>query len=131
MASWHEKILFKLRGAEKWPWTDATVYDYTLGEPQGRNNTYYRAELSYSFWIEGHVYSGIGVWDESDSDSNLYRKDDAIQIQYNPSDHPNQSYFPEKEEIGTVFYLTLIGAVLAVAAVIWIGTNLVQPRMTR
>jgi hypothetical protein len=122
LASWFNQALFKLHGAEKWPWADATVFEYILGEPQPRNNLR-RAELSYSFWIEGHIYSGIAVWSESDADSNLYRKNDVIQIQYNPPD-PNQSYFPEKEEIGIAFYLTLAGTTVALATIIWLGINL-------
>jgi hypothetical protein len=127
VASLYEKFLFKLRGAQKWPWADATVFDYVLGEPRNRSNLR-RAELSYSFWIEGHIYSGIAVWDESDSDSNLYRKSDIIQIQYNSSD-PNQSYFPEREDIGTIFYITLIGMAVALGTLIWLGTNLLNRPM--
>jgi hypothetical protein len=116
VASWHEKFLYKLHRAQKWPWTDAVVFDYQV--QLGRKDS--RAELRYSFWIEDHVYSGVAVWDELDNqDPEQYRKDDTIQIQYNPAD-PNQSYFPEKESIGTVFYLTLTGAVFALIAIIWI-----------
>jgi hypothetical protein len=123
VASLYEKVLFTLRGAQKWPWADATVFDYILGDRRPKTNLQ-RVELSYSFWIEGHIYSGIAVWDESmDTDSNLYRKDDVVQIQYNPSD-PNQSYFPEREDITTSFYLTLIGATLALPALIWIVKSL-------
>jgi hypothetical protein len=124
VASWFDKVRFKLQGAQKWPWTDATVYEYILGEPRDRDN-FRRAELYYSFWIEGHIYSGIAVWSESDADSNLYRKSDVIQIQYNSSD-PNQSNFPEQEEIGTAFYLTAIGTTVALAALIWVGMNLLH-----
>jgi hypothetical protein len=119
VASFYEKFLFKIRGAHKWPWTDATVFSYIIGEP-ARNN-FRRIELSYSFWLEGHIYSGVAVWDEANP--GVYRKDDTIQIQYNPSD-PNQSYFPERESIGTAFYLALIAAAVAMAAIVWIGLNL-------
>ena len=123
MASWFDKVRFKLRGAQEWPWADATVFDYVLGDSRDRSGNIRRADLSYSFWIEGHIYSGIAVWDESDKDPNLFKKNDLIQIQYNPSD-PNQSYFPEKEEIGIAFYLSLIGTIVAVATLIWLGMNL-------
>jgi hypothetical protein len=85
VASWFDKVRFKLQGAQKWFWADATVYEYTLGEPRGRSNLR-RAELSYSFWIEGHIYSETAVWNELDTDPNLYPKNDVIQIQYNSSD---------------------------------------------
>jgi hypothetical protein len=114
VASWNEKFLYKLRGAQKWPWTDATIFSYIIGEPT-RNN-FRRIELSYSFWIEGHIYSGIAIWEENDP--GIYNKDDKIQIQYNPSD-PNQSYFPEKESLGTTFYLSLIAGVGFLALIFW------------
>ncbi len=120
MASWFDKVRFKLQGAQKWPWADATVFDYTLRELRSETNLRH-AELSYSFWIKGHIYSGIATWDERDP--SIYSKNDVIQIQYNPSD-PNQSYFPEKEEIGTAFYLTLLGTTVALATLIWLGINL-------
>lgn len=124
MASWLDKVRFKLHGAQKWPWADATVFDYVLGDLRNRSNLR-RAELSYSFWLEGHIYSGIAVWDESDSNSNLYQKNDAIQIQYRPSD-PDQSYFPEREDLSTVFFLFLIGAIAAFVALVWIGIDLLH-----
>jgi len=52
-----------------------------------------------------------------------YSKNDVIQIQYNPSD-PNESYFPEQEELSTTFFLTLFGTAVVLAACIWIGINL-------
>jgi hypothetical protein len=98
LASWFDKVRFKLRGAKNWPWADATVFEYTLGELRNRSNLR-RAELSYSFWMEGHIYSGIAAWDESDPSSNLYLKNDVIQIQYKPSDpttpiSPNERISP-------------------------------------
>jgi hypothetical protein len=122
VASWFDKVRFKLSGAKNWPWADATVFEYTLGELRNRSNLR-RAELSYSFWIEGHIYSGIAVWDESDTNSNLYPKNDVIQIQYNSSD-PNESYFPEREDLTTIFFLTLLGITIVLAILIWTGTNL-------
>jgi hypothetical protein len=124
LASWFDKVRFKLRGAKNWPWADATVFEYTLGELRNRSNLR-SAELSYSFWIEGHIYSGIAVWDESDPNSNLYLKNDMIQIQYNSSD-PNESYFPEREQPTTTFFLTLIGAAALIATLIWLGSNLIH-----
>jgi hypothetical protein len=123
VAGWFDKVRFKLHGAQKWPWADATVFDYALGDLRQRNTNLRRAELRYSFWIEGHIYSGIAVWDESDPDSNLYQKNDVIQIQYSPSD-PDQSYFPEREDLSTTFFLSLIGATAAFVALVWIGINL-------
>jgi hypothetical protein len=122
LATWFDKVRFKLRGAKNWPWADATVFEYTLGEPRNRSNLR-RAELSYSIWIEGHIYSGIAVWDESDTNSNLYLKNDVIQIQYNPS-NPNESYFPEREDLTTTFFLTLIGTAAVLTTLIWLGSSL-------
>ena len=120
MASWFNRVLFKLHGAQKWPWADATVFDYTVGEPGRYGNR--RVEVSYSFWIESHIYSGIAVWHDS-SALIAYSKNDVIQIQYNASD-PNESYFPEQEELTTTFFLTLFGIAIALAACTWIGINL-------
>ena len=123
MASWFNKVLFKLHGAQNWSWADATVFDYTVGAT-GRNGNR-RLEVSYSFWIESHIYSGIAVWYDS-SVLAAYNKNDVIQIQYNPSD-PNQSYFPEKEDLATAFFLTLFGTAITLAACIWFGIDLFHP----
>ena len=120
MASWFELVHFKLHGAQKWPWTEATVFDYVLGEP-GRGGAR-RAELSYSFWINGHIYSEVVAWYDTNAMA-AYSKNDVIQIQYNPSD-PNQSYFPEREDVTTIFFLTLIGIAIALAVVVWIGMSI-------
>ncbi|HXC96505.1 MAG TPA: DUF3592 domain-containing protein [Edaphobacter sp.] len=119
MASLFEQARFKLHGAQSWPWADATVFDCILGEPGRRG--YRRAELSYSFWIDGHIYSGVAVW--QDFDSGTFSKNDVIQIQYNPAD-PNESYFPERESPATAFLLTLIGSAIALAVIVWIGISL-------
>jgi hypothetical protein len=119
VASLFEQVRFKLHGAQKWPWADATIFNYTLGEP-GRGGSR-RAELSYSFWIDGHIYSGVAVW--QDFNSGTFDKNDVIQIQYNPAD-PNESYFPEREDPSSAFSLTLIGIAIALAVVVWIGTSL-------
>ena len=121
MASWFEQVAFKLHGAQNWPWTEATVFDYTLGV-QGRGGAR-RAELSYSFWIEGHIYSGVAVW--QDLTASDYSKNDLIQIQYNPSE-PNESYFPEREDVTTTFFLTLIGTAALLAMLIWLGSGLLR-----
>ena len=123
MASWFNKVLFKLHHAQKWPWAEATVFDCIVGAPGRYGNR--RLEVSYSFWIESHIYSGIAVWYDSSAPA-AYSKNDVIQIQYNPSD-PNESYFPEQEELTTTFFLTLFGTAVALAACIWIGINLFHP----
>ena len=123
MASWFNRVLFKLHGAQKWPWADATVFDYTVGEPGRYGNR--RVEVGYSFWIESHIYSGIAVWHDS-SALIAYSKNDVIQIQYNPSD-PNESYFPEQEDLTTTFFLTLFGAAVALAVCLWMGIGLLHP----
>jgi hypothetical protein len=122
LASLFEQVRFKLHGAQKWPWADATVFDYALGEP-GRGGSR-RAELSYSFWIDGHIYSGVAAWQTPELST--FSKNDVIQIQYNPSD-PNESYFPEQENPAVAFFLTLSGIAIALAVIIWIGINLFHP----
>ena len=120
MPSWPEKISYKLKGAAKWPWADATVFDYTL-TPSGRNAQ--RASVSYSFWLKGHIYSSIASWSEGSGDVTQFRKDDVIQIQYNPAD-PNQSYFPEQENLTAAFYGALVLIVIVIMAIGLVISNL-------
>jgi hypothetical protein len=117
MASWANKIAFKLRGAENWPWADATVSDLWTEQAGKATNM---AILSYTFWHEGHIYSGIS-WAGGTSETTAYEKGDRIQVQFNPAD-PNQCYFPEQESLSAALY-SIIGVLAAIPLVllVWYG----------
>ncbi len=108
-----EKVLLKIRGASRWPWTDAKVFSFELSETSRSGQRH--AALNYSFWVREHIYSAVATWYQTGSDE-PYMRDDTIQIQYNPSD-PNQSYFPEQEDPSIAFYLMLAAVVLVSALI--------------
>jgi len=119
MATWTQKIAYKYHGAKNWPWADAKVFDFQIVYA-GKNT--YRGELSYSFWHEGHIHSGIATWDcTQDRDLNMYPKEETVQIQFNPS-NPDESYFPEQESLDAAFNLLLAAiALIPIGLLIWYG----------
>jgi hypothetical protein len=117
MASWANQIAFKLHGATNWPLTEATVTDVWL-DKAGKT---VKPRLNYTFWHEGHIYSGMTWTDGTSIEDCPYEKNDRIQVKFNASD-PNQCYFPEQENISVSFYASVGAlALIPLGLLVWYG----------
>jgi len=80
------ELLYKLRGAENWPQTDATVSSCEWGD-----NANYRSKgpegwytVTFSYRVNGEYYGGDFTLPGSSDSSTPYQKDDKLVAHYNP-----------------------------------------------
>jgi len=107
-------LLLACQRAERWPWVDATVYSYRWNYSPGNEGPSYSSELTYSYRINGELYSGEAKWNDFQG-SDVFHQGDIIHIRVDPR-HPYRSYLPEKRNIILALYLA-IGMVTAIALI--------------
>jgi hypothetical protein len=99
----------------QWCTTTATIYSAEWIPPEGR----YRGcwKISYSYWVNGEIYSGFMTDFATDSEV-AYHKDDALPIEYS-SQEPGKSRTPSTVSYWQKARLPFtFGAILGLIAII-------------
>jgi len=84
-----DRLISRLHGTHDWPSITASVTSVTF-RSSARNLSYY--DVSFAFWVEGHIYSG--TYTEGVEGSYYLKTTDPITVLYNPKD-PNINFNPD------------------------------------
>ena len=103
--------ILKLRGAEKWPETEGTVYSCTWESDAGTDAPGGVTRLVYTYRSGDDLLTGESVW-EDPKGLDKYRPGDVIIIRVDPK-RTARSYFPEKQDLDAPFLFALIAGVAA------------------
>ena len=88
-----ERLKSRYVGRHDWPSVTASVCSTEFHA--GTRNSPAHLDVLYTFWIEGHIYEGeFQAPADSDYDPGSWKKDDAVEVLYCPSD-PNISVNPD------------------------------------
>lgn len=108
--------MLKLRGAEKWPETRATVFSCAWEGNAGTDSPGGVTRLVYTYRSDDNLQTGESVWEDPQG-LDKYRPGDTIIIRYDPK-RTGRSYFPEKQDLDAPYLFVLI---MGVAAVLLVG----------
>jgi hypothetical protein len=100
-----------------WPETTATVSGVEF-QFNGQRNSYGDFYVSYTFWIDGHIYGGAYTESAQGPQTPYYlKKDDPIDICYNRED-PNLNFNPVVDMIYQHGFKAIIfGSALAIVLI--------------
>jgi hypothetical protein len=107
--------ILKLRRADKWPETPATIVSCTWSEAAATALSGGTTTLVYTYLEDRGVQAGEAAWDD-EWGGDKYRPGDVVIVRVDPN-HPARSYFPEKQDLDAPL---LFGLVFCVSGVILI-----------
>jgi hypothetical protein len=109
----------KITGKNKWNPSKARIFSSEwLDLPNQVNSEVGHHLVTYSYWVDGAIYDGKFA-DYGRQDEGYLKRDDEIEIRYNPR-RPSQSYYPElRTRTNFVLISIAIGGVLGLIVLLF------------